>query len=835
MAKTAAQWNTAVDSRFKSLKRTWLDGAAKVIKIVEAQDDDTPFNIAYSNTETLMPALYNSTPRPEVSRRYTAPGDGRKLDSAVATAGERLLEYAADSNDGEYETFDEATRRAVFSALVPGSGQVRVRLKEEGKYQSICFDSVAHDRFVWAYAKKWKDVNWVAYGIDLNKDDFAEQFPAFAKSDTFTRVNWAMKESETDFEESSSTSDDDGDTRKEPTLLVWEVWSPKDKKILWICEEFKDTFLKEDEYPLPLSTRFPSPEPLKFVRRVNSLTPVPLYQLYQEQAEELNRITKRLNNIIKAVRVRGVYDSRLDEISKVLDADLDNAMIPVQNAAALETGGFDKALWMVPVDMLVQTAMSLYQAREQAKQTIYEILGIGDILRGTSVASETAKAQEIKNQWGSLRVKRMQKDVSFFCVQLFRIAFEFAAHRFSPATLKQITQLPYLFKVEYDALSAKKQQYMVEMQDFQRLTQAFQSAVQEMQQAVQQQKMAPEVAQRELMGMKQQMGEPPQNPIGQQEEFLLTLPTWEAISDVLTDRFERTYKIDVETNSTVDLEATEDKEQIAEFMNAWGQMMSGLSPLIESGQMPFEAAKLIMMEVFRRFRFGRQVEIALDSIQAPEGGGGQAAVQAAEEKAKLEVERAKSEAARKVSEMQETVIEKTGECERLKIQLQQVQSQAANQVDLVKRDSKIETNQMKQDFASKNAAKDMAMQQKEHALMQKDLQVQMRDIVGKHQLQLDQLAAKVEQVGNMDMESGSEDSAEGGEKRETTSMNMVGMQKMHGDLVKELADAQRSFQTMVQQLAAAIMAPRRTELITDPRTGKPTASVSHPVEPSKLN
>ena len=49
----------------------------------------------------------------------------------------------------------------------------------------------------------------------------------------------------------------------------------------------------------------------------------------------------------------------------------------------------------------------LYQQREQSKQAIYEITGISDIVRGASHSSETATAQQIKTEWGSLRIKKI--------------------------------------------------------------------------------------------------------------------------------------------------------------------------------------------------------------------------------------------------------------------------------------------------------------------------------------------------------------------------------------------------------------------------------------------
>jgi hypothetical protein len=36
-------------------------------------------------------------------------------------------------------------------------------------------------------------------------------------------------------------------------------------------------------------------------------------------------------------------------------------------------------------------------------------------MRGATMASETATAQTIKNQWGTLRFKRMQREIQRYC------------------------------------------------------------------------------------------------------------------------------------------------------------------------------------------------------------------------------------------------------------------------------------------------------------------------------------------------------------------------------------------------------------------------------------
>ena len=68
----------------------------RVLKIYGAEKNETtPFNVLFSNTETLLPALYSAVPRPVVNRRFK---DEDPMGKASATAGQRALEFLLDTN-----------------------------------------------------------------------------------------------------------------------------------------------------------------------------------------------------------------------------------------------------------------------------------------------------------------------------------------------------------------------------------------------------------------------------------------------------------------------------------------------------------------------------------------------------------------------------------------------------------------------------------------------------------------------------------------------------------------------------------------------------------------
>jgi hypothetical protein len=259
------------------------------------------------------------------------------------------------------------------------------------------------------------------------------------------------------------------------------------------------------------------------------------------------------------------------------DTSMENALTEATNGGMLaQSGGFDKNIWMLPIEKLVQVAQQLYTAREAIKQVIYELTGISDIIRGSSVASETATAQDLKAKWGTVRLRKMQTIVANYVRDLFRLSIDCASTVIPAATWKQITQLPF-------------------------------PLAQEKQIAQQQAQMDAQRAQ--MMGMPPDQ-QPPPNPI-------LQMPTFEELLQQISQDAIRTYQIDIETSSTIDIDTAEDKAEVAEFMNALAQLMSGLMPLTAAGPSGMAAVKEILIAVCKRYKFGLSVVGSLEKLEAP--------------------------------------------------------------------------------------------------------------------------------------------------------------------------------------------------------------------------
>ena len=652
-------WDNQISDALKREKK-YREKGRKYVEIYEGRkSDEVPFAILYSNTETLLPAVYNSKPIPLVSRRFK---DADPVGKAVSEVSNRILKFLLDTESQDYDNFDDLMVTSALEAILVNRGLVR--FKYVGTLQTECAygEAVRWDKFFHGYARTWKKVPWIGFEWDMSEKELRDNF----------------QEIKFDLTKFSSTEElsKDGETTEEltgvKTFKVYEIWDKASRTVRFFSPVYPDGPLREVEDPLNLTNFFPVPKPINFMKKVTTLVPTPLYEQYRQQAQELNDITRRLKAIIKAIKVRGAYNSTIEGIEKILEAE-DNQMVPVENMASMpENAGIDRALYILPINDLVQACQSLYQQREQIKQVIYEITGISDILRGSSVASETATAQNIKNQWGTLRLKRSQKEVQRYCRDCLAILLEIAGSKFELQTIQQMTGLMYLTEEHKGQIKTQ-----LEMQQMQ---------------------------------MAQQPGGPPQQPpqLPPEIQDMLNAPSWEQILEVLRSDVAMSYKIDIETNSTIDAEASQDKQDIAELLNGVSQFLNGVAPLVEKGLLPMDVAKGMLLTISRRFNFGSQLEEALEKMQPPQQKGPDPAEQA-------KIELAKVEAQTKMQEMQQ-------KAELAKIEHQQKMQALAAEAEFMKLELEIKRAELE----IQRAAVGMKAQQQQHQHSLRIQQMQMK-------------------------------------------------------------------------------------------------------------
>lgn len=565
-----ARWMREIELA-RTWSREWREHARDIWQQV-SPDDDRPvsfshpsFNILAANTEILRGALIGQRPKPDVRRRYFL---GDPIGRQAALVIERALEYHMDTANPSAEAEMDA---AVMDLLITGRAVMRIRYapivvkteddEERLQFERADWEHTFYDNFEHSPARCWRDVRWVAFRHQMTREDLKRSFGASKAVAT-----------------SLGTFEDEADYRHEMLrhAEVWEIWDKDTRKIYFISRGFTDGPLGEFDDPLNLEAFFPCPEPLRSIPRTNTLIPVPEYTLYEEQAKELDELTVRISDLEAQVRLAGWYDQSTPGIADLLEQP-GSRLVPVNNWAAFsDKGGSRGVVEWIPLDQVANALGLLYQQRSILLDTIYQVVGLSDIMRGSTDARETFGAQRLKQQNGALRLAPRRRRLDLFLRDLMRIQAELVAEKFDPQVLELMTG------VQLD------------------------------------------------------------------ERIMIALRI-----DAL-----RSFSIDIESEDSAQLDDATAKQQAVEFFDAMGRMTAAMGPLIQEGALPFEAFKQMLLFATRRFKAGREVEAALETMQEPQqqmSADDQAKLMKAQndqQKLQLEAQKAQMEMEKFVQELQ---------------------------------------------------------------------------------------------------------------------------------------------------------------------------------------
>lgn len=465
------------------LQKDWVRVGDNIVERYRGtKQKKNSFNILWSNTETLSQSIYNTLPKPDVRRRYR---DADPIGKVVSDVLSRSLDYAMDVYD-----FDHVLRLDVIDMLLPGRGVSRVKyvpdfedMEADGEqaepkgddekkepaqrlvYERVLCEHVNWKDFRHGPGKTWDEVRWIAFRHKMSKIAGVEMFGEIFNDVTLDAVA-----------DEEVKKHEKGVGALFKTAEVWEIWDKDDKTVTFIAPSLKTGPLMVTDDKLELDGFFPCPRPLFAIIDAESLIPAPLFEKYKQQADELDRITSRINNLTDALKVRGVYNAVLAEIMKMQDAG-DNEMVAATNVQALsESGGLAGNIWMMPIEQAANVINVLTVRQEAAKAIIYEITGISDIMRGATDSQETYGAQKIKTQWGTQRLKKMQAEFQRYVRDIIRLKSQIIANKFQVETLMEMTGIK-LFRTEAEREQVKQQiaaveQYKQAMQAQQQQTQA---------------------------------------------------------------------------------------------------------------------------------------------------------------------------------------------------------------------------------------------------------------------------------------------------------------------------------------------------------------------------
>jgi hypothetical protein len=413
------------------------------------------YNILWSNVETLKPVLYGRTPQPDVARRH------RDENDPMAALGAQILEAALDYEQ-DIEEFDAVMQQVVEDRLLPGRGVARVFYEpefgaeeedpdgeedEDGKKPG--FRPVSNERAPIRYVF-WEDYRetpsrtedeiwWKAYRVFLTRDELVERFGAALGK----KIGLDYTPSGVHAVASEATQGPLADMFKKAT--VWEIWDKKKRQAVWVAKAYSEGPLDTRDDPLELPDFFPSPPPLRATTTNNKRVAVADYIEYQDQGQELDVITSRIDKLTRALKVAGVYaGSEKMVLQQLVDDSSENRLIPVEDWAGFagDKGGLQNLIQWLPVEQIARVLTQLYDSRERILRIIYQTTGIADILRGETNPVETLGAQQLKTQFATRRITRAQKDVARFARDLMRLRGAVMARHFDPETLERMSGLP---------------------------------------------------------------------------------------------------------------------------------------------------------------------------------------------------------------------------------------------------------------------------------------------------------------------------------------------------------------------------------------------------------
>jgi len=543
---------------------------------------DREFQLFWSNIQVMGPAIYARPPVPVVTPKFK---DRRPLYRTASELLERTCVVSFDMAD-----IDQVMLGLRDDLTIVGRGASWVRYESDDG-DKVCYEHVDRKDFAHEPARKWSEVDWVARCAWLTQDEMKERFGA----DKALEVDYQTRR-----DEKLSSAQKCG---------VWEIWCKSENKVVWVTEGYENT-LDESEPYLKLAGFFPCPRPAYATVQRRTLIPVPDMLMYKDQLEEVNALTRRIHSLADAIRVRGFYAGGGDvgaAIQTAIDIEDDaQVLIAIPAMQALMQGSGDPIMWL-PLDIIAQTITGLIELRRQIIEDVYQIIGLSDIMRGSTQAEETLGAQRLKQQNGSARVRDKQSELVRVARDLVRIGAEIMAEEFDEDTLIDMAQMDLPTNAD-----VKKQ-----------LEEMTAAAEEEMRALVEKaQGMAPQQGQeqpdpQQMQQLQQQFEQAQQAIIAKWQPEIKKAGeavTIDAVMEFLKDEKLRPYVLDIETDSTIYPDEMAEKASRQEFMGAFSDSMQRLMPLMQMGPEAVSVAGGVIKFALSPYRVGRELEGLIDDF-----------------------------------------------------------------------------------------------------------------------------------------------------------------------------------------------------------------------------
>jgi hypothetical protein len=280
---------------------------------------------------------------------------------------------------------------------------------------------------LWNQARTSDELRWWAFSADMGRKQLVEAF-----GDEGKKIPLSLGKGR-----------GSGENKKDTPwsrARVWEIWSKEYRRVFYRVEGHKRVFWHVDnpegEDPLGLEDFWPFPLPMMANATTDAYLPTADYDYARDLYDEADELTSRIRGIVKAIKVAGCYDRSNKALGRLLDEACELELIPTSNwAEFMAKGGMAGAFQLLPIQEMVNTVQALVAQRNMVIEQIFQITGLGDIIRGQQTQSETATTSAIKARFASVRLQDLQKEVARYATDLQRIRKEVIAKHFSIETI----------------------------------------------------------------------------------------------------------------------------------------------------------------------------------------------------------------------------------------------------------------------------------------------------------------------------------------------------------------------------------------------------------------
>lgn len=585
---------------------------------------DPEFDLFWASMEIMKPAVYARSPQPAVAPMFA---DNTPLKNTTAELLERVTSAGFD------RAGIDGVMLGVRDDLVFTNRGIIWVTYESADGQKACIEHLDRTDFGHEPARQWEDVGYVWRRAWMTKSEMRKRFRK-TSGDAYQTAQFAIRR-----EDKNNGSADDS-----KKAGVYEVWHKADNRVYWVTEGVP-VMLDEGEPHLKLKGFFPCPKPAYGTTRRRSLVPIPDYVRYAPHLAQINKLTARIYLLLDRVKMKGLIPAGGeigDAVEQAMRSDDDELLIPVPAAAFNSGSGANGFVAWMPIAEVATAIQGLIAARSQLFDDFFQLSGISDIMRGATEAEETLGAQQLKSQYGSVRVRQKIDELQRIAADTARIVAEIASEKFSKETILEMGQMEIPTKADMKkAIKAIEDAAENEMKT---LTNQARQAAQKAQQSGEE--IDPDEAQQQFVQAQQQV-------IAKYSQELNAAASQVSIEDVielLRDDKARGFAFEIATDSTIMTDEMAEKQSRTEFLTTFVNASQGLAVLTGMGEQGAALAGGLLKFVMAPFRVGRELNKLIDDFvdnapsMAGQPGEGEGAEMAAANMKLAEAEMAKAQA-----------------------------------------------------------------------------------------------------------------------------------------------------------------------------------------------